>query len=492
MIKTLKTFSLMLAVCAALVGPALATTAEPVEATRSSEAVSVSPTETLSIVLEEGKILQLPAPASSVFVANPDVADVQVKSGSVLYIFGRAPGTTSFYAVDGEDNIIASRTIVVGYNLSGLRSAIRQLVKADTVQVGQVQDMIMLSGQVPNATISQDILRMALRYLPRTRAGLQDLNTDSQIQNMINTFIINRMQVMSPNQVNIRVRIAEVSRNAIKSLGIGTTVDNPSLFGDVDVGFGFDSGIVLPGAGATGAIATTWGATTISAALDALVSDGYATILAEPNLTALSGETASFLAGGEFPIPVPDDGGSVTIEFRQFGVTLSFTPTVIDGDRISMRVRPEVSQRDDSGAVSFAGGSIPGLVTRRAETSVELGSGQSISIAGLLQNNASQALEKYPGLGDIPILGALFRSDRYRRAETELVIVVTPYLVKPVNSNQVMLPTDGFVPPNDIDRWLNGRMNSEAPTPAPVPVSKAADNVAADGGLVGDVGFVVQ
>jgi pilus assembly protein CpaC len=492
MIKTLKTLFLAGGLMLAVLSPAWATGAGPADELRSTEAVSISPTETLNIVLEEGKLLQLPAPAVSVFVATPDVADVQVKSGSVLYIFGRAPGTTSFYAVDADDNVIASRTINVGYNLAGLRASIRQLTKSDMVQASQVQDMLLLSGQVPNATMAQDILRMALRYLPRNRAGLQDINTETILQNMMNIYIINRMQIMSSNQVNIRVRIAEVSRNAIKSLGIGTSVENPNLFGDVDVGFGFDNGIALTGAAGTAGLATTWGATSISAALDALVSDGNATILAEPNLTALSGETASFLAGGEFPIPVPDDGGTTTIQFRQFGVTLSFTPTVLDGDRISMRVRPEVSQRDDSGAVSFAGGSIPGLITRRAETSVELGSGQSISIAGLLQNTVSQAVDKYPGLGDIPILGALFRSDRYRRAETELVIVVTPYLVKPVNSNQIMLPTDGYVPPNDIDRWLNGRLNSEVPTPAPVSVSKTAGSVAADGGLVGDVGFVVQ
>lgn len=181
----------------------------------------------------------------------------------------------------------------------------------------------------------------------------------------------------------------------------------------------------------------------------------------------------------------------VTVQFREFGVRLSFTPTIVNGNRINLRVRPEVSDRDDSRAVNFGAGSIPGLTTRRAETSVELGSGQSFAIAGLLQNSSTQTVQKYPGLGEIPVLGALFRSDRFRQNQSELVIVVTPYLVKPVSASQIASPTDGFVPPNDIDRWLNGRVNSERPTPAPVPTARRA-NSTAEGGLAGDVGYVLQ
>lgn len=450
----------------------------------------ITPSETLSLVIDEGQIMQLPSPASSVFIANNDIADVQIKSASVLYILGRAPGQTSFYAVDDTDKVVASRNIVVGYNLGALRNAIRQLAGANDVKVSQVQDMIMLSGRVDNASMAQDIVRLSTRYLPRTVAGAAGSST--AIDDMGKTFILNRMQVQGSNQVNIRVRIAEVSREAVKTLGIGTSVANPRLFGDVDMSFGFDAGVSLAGAAGTGGLSTTWGATSISAALDALVEDGLAVSLAEPNLTALSGETASFLAGGEFPIPVATSNGDISIQFREYGVRLAFTPTVVNGDRISLRVRPEVSQRDDAGAVSFAGGTIPALSTRRAETSVELGSGQSFSIAGLLQNNNSQTIDKYPGLGDIPVLGALFRSDRYRRNESELVIVVTPYLVKPVNASQVAIPNDGYVPPNDVDRWLNGRMNSEVPTPAPVPLARPVQTVGDGGSLAGDVGFVVQ
>ena len=448
-----------------------------------TETTQVKPTETLNLIIDEGQVMQLPRPATSVFVANPAIADVQVKSGNLIYIYGHAPGQTTFYVVDAADKVIASRTVIVGFNLTALRTAIRQLTGANDVTVKQVNDMIMLGGHVENATMAQDVERVATRYLA---AGAQGASA-----NGANSMILNRMSILGSNQVNIRVRIAEVSRSSIKTLGVTTNVSNPKLMGNVNIGFGFDSAVNLTGAAAAANAATTMGTTTISAALDALVGNGLATVLAEPNLTSLSGETASFLAGGEFPIPVPDGSGGYTIEYREYGVRLAFTPTVVNGDRISMRIRPEVSDRDDSGAVSFGGGSIPGLITRRAETSVELGSGQSVSIAGLLQNSTAQNVSKYPGLGDLPMIGALFRSDRFQRNETELVIVATPYLVKPV-STQMATPVDGFVPPNDVDRWLNGRMNSEKPTPEAVPISQSGHSAASDDGLVGSVGYIVQ
>lgn len=449
------------------------------------ETQNIPADEVLSLIVDEGQALKLPRPATSVFVANPEIADVQVKSGSMLYLFGSHVGETTFYAVDASDNVITSKHIVVGMNLGGLRRAIRQVTGDDRVQVSQVEDMIMLSGKVDNATTSQDVLTVASRYLPRSvRAESPDVATAG-------TFILNRMQIDGSNQVNIRVRVAEVSREAIKQLGIGSNASNPRLFGDLDMSFGFDSGVSLVGAAGSGGASTTWGATSLSTTLDALVTDGLATVLAEPNLTALSGETANFLAGGEFPIPIQNTDGSTTINYREFGVRLSFTPTVVNGDRISLRVRPEVSDRDDARSVDYGTGSIPGLITRRAETSVELGSGQSFAIAGMLQNNTSQDVSKFPGLGDIPVLGALFRSQRFQQNQTELVILVTPYLVKPVAANALQSPTDGFVPPNDVDRLLHGRLVSSAPTAAPVHNAESGES-AADAGVVGPVGYVLQ
>lgn len=443
--------------------------------------------EVLSLTVDEGQVIHLPRPATSVFVANPAIADVQVKSGALLYLLGAAVGQTSFYAVDAQDNVIVSKQIVVGMNLSGLRRAIHQVTGDDRVQVQQVEDMLLLSGKVNNAATVQDVLTAASRYLPRSVRAAPDAATAG-------TYILNRMEIEGSNQVNIRVRIAEVSRSAIKTLGLTSHVANPSLFGDVNVAIGFDPTVAAAESLATGGISTTWGATTLSTALDALASDGLATVLAEPNLTALSGETANFLAGGEYPIPIVNTASgssTVTIEFREYGIRLAFTPTVTSGGRINLRVRPEVSELDNSTAVSFGSSFVPGLRTRRAETSVELGSGQSFAIAGLLKNDSSQDISKYPGLGDIPILGALFRSERFQQDQSELVILVTPYLVKPVAANALQSPTDGFVPPNDVDRHLHNRLVSGTPTPAPVHTAERGDS-AAGAGLVGPVGYVLQ
>ena len=220
--------------------------------------------------------------------------------------------------------------------------------------------------------------------------------------------------------------------------------------------------------------------------IDALGKEGLISILAEPNLTAMSGETATFLAGGEFPIPIPIDQNRVTIEFKKFGVSLSFTPTILNGERINLRVRPEVSQLSQQGAIELAGFRIPSLTTRRAETTVELGSGQSFAIAGLMQNNTAQDNLRTPGLGDLPILGPLFRSDRYRRNESELVIIVTPYVVR-APSTKLAAPNDGMVPPNDVERILSGvNYRAQLNDRNTVPRLRTGQ------GLIGPSGFVLD
>jgi pilus assembly protein CpaC len=221
-----------------------------------------------------------------------------------------------------------------------------------------------------------------------------------------------------------------------------------------------------------------------NAVIDALEAEGLVTILAEPNLTALTGETASFLAGGEFPILVPSADGQVTIEFKKFGVSLAFTPTVIGETRINLHVRPEVSQLSNQNAVKLDTFEVPSLVTRRAETTVELGSGQSFAIAGLLQNNVTHDIRKFPALGDIPVLGALFRSDRFQRDETELVIIVTPYIVRPASRMRLAAPTDGFVPPHDVERLITGGTHRRNPVAGkPRTVDRSGKT------LIGPVGF---
>jgi pilus assembly protein CpaC len=293
--------------------------------------------------------------------------------------------------------------------------------------------------------------------------------------------VINRLRVSTPLQVTLKVRIAEVNRSLLKSMGVNL------LSTDSTGGFKFGIGqgtlsTTAPGSSPFQVLSAISGGTTLGAAgrflglnlagaLDLAANDGVATILAEPNLTAMSGETASFLAGGEFPIPISQGNNAVSVEFKQYGVGLAFTPVVLADGRISMRVRPEVSQLSDAGAVTLGSYRIPALITRRAETTVELGSGQSFMIAGLLQNTSNNSLAKAPFLGDLPVLGALFRSTKYQRQETELVVIVTPYLVRPV-SGQLATPVDGMRVPNDIQRDMLGQTfmgvsGSRTPTAVP-------------------------
>jgi len=405
----------------------------------------------MSIEVNKGTLVRLDRPASEIFIANPDIADVQVKSARVVYIFGKQQGETSFYAIDENDETIYSTSVQVTQNLSALRAAYTRMMPGVAVDATTVGKLVVLEGNVGGP----DEAAMAER-LARTVLGIDN--------------VMNNIAVMQPTQVNLRVRIAEVSRSVLKQLGINWE----GFYSGSNVGFGIASGRDVSnivedpitggplevfnraeqGHALFGDIMT--GGLDLNYAIDALDQEGFLTVLAEPNLTALTGQEASFLAGGEFPIPIPSRDG-IGIEYREFGVKLDFTPTVMNTGRISMYVRPEVSDLSSVGALVLQGFSIPSISTRRAETTVELGSGQSFAIAGLLQNDVVQDADKIPGLGDIPILGALFRSESFRRDETELLIVVTPYVVRPVSDRQLVLPTDRFVAPNDMDRFLNGR-----------------------------------
>jgi pilus assembly protein CpaC len=305
------------------------------------------------------------------------------------------------------------------------------------------------------------------------------LNPGIKPGDALNIVPLNRLRTATPLQVTLKVRIAEVSRNLLKSIGV-------NLFSkDATSGFKFGIGQGVNAAGGSPfsvnpiAGGTTLGAAgklfglDLSGALDLAETDGLVTTLAEPNLTALSGETASFLAGGEFPIPVTQgsgNGSAVTIEYKQFGVSLAFTPIVLADGRISMRVRPEVSELSDAGAVKLGGFTVPALTTRRAETTVELGSGQSFMLAGLMKNSNNNSIDKAPLLGDLPIIGALFRSTKFQRQETELVIIVTPYLVRPVNG-QMAMPTNGYRAPSDAQQFLEGQTYTGVSGRAPVAVA---------------------
>ena len=425
----------------------------------------------LRVEVNKGRVVRLDRPAATVFIADPKIADIQVKSPSLIYVIGLMPGETTLYAVDAEEELLASTNVRVVHNLNRLQSAVSGQYPDLAVSLSSVGNAIVLDGDVPSPSVAEDVRRLASQFVQEEGE------------------VINRLHIQTPVQVNLRVQVAEISRSARKQLGFRWNV-NGSI-GSFSFGLQtvnpFTENVTPNLIG--GALQTAnWNANVI---IDALADEGLVSILAEPNLTALSGETASFLAGGEFPILVPQGDFRVTIEYKPFGVSVSFTPTILDRRRISLRVRPEVSELTRDGAVDipFADGTlqIPALRVRRADTTVELGSGQSFAIAGLLQNNIIHDVQKIPGLGDIPVLGQLFRSDDFQRAESELVIIVTPYIVRPAPGAILAAPTDGFSPPSDAERIVYGGTNRRNEAGGEEAI------VAPDGSrLVGKVGFMLE
>ncbi len=410
--------------------------------------------EVIDIERGKARLVRLDRPANTVFVANPGVADVQIKSERLIYVFGASVGETTLFAVDGRDNVVASVTIRVNHNLTRIRQALSALVPANGVDIHSIDGSLVLEGEVGDPELAAEIQQLAARFVPEGDA------------------LINRLEVTAPTQINLRVRVAEVSRSAVKILGVNW--ESIASFGNFVVGlatgvdFISDAGAIIRPTEEIDNVVVDFaaGGTGIGALLDALADEGLLTVLAEPNLTAVSGENASFLAGGEFPIPVPDGDGGFGIEFKEFGVQLDFTPVLLSNNRISLRVRPEVSQLSAAGAIELQGFAIPALTTRRAETTVELASGQSFAIGGLIQNNVLHDVSKFPGLGDLPVVGQLFRSDRFQRDESELVILVTPYLVRPVNGDRLRSPAEDYIPPTDLERILWGQnYNDEMVSP---------------------------
>jgi len=421
--------------------------------------VAQTQTQTQQIQLEvsSGKLVNLPRPAKSVFVADPNIADLQVPSPRNVFVYGKKAGSTSVYALDEEGRQILRAEVVVSYNVTALMRAVQQDVPNATVKFSSTPSGLQLSGVVPDAQTAQKVQLIAGRYIGDKEA------------------LVNDLKVSGSQQINLRVRVAEVSRQITKELGFNwETIANAGSFT-----FGLSTGrpdAILSAAGlltrapppqnvtaVPGALFGSYNShsASVNTLIDALADNGLVTVLAEPNLTTVSGQPASFLAGGEFPIPVQQNGANngITIEFKQFGVSLAFVPTVLANDHISIKVRPEVSQLSNQGAITLNSITVPALTVRRAETTVELGSGESFAIAGLIQNDTNTDLSKYPGLGDVPVLGPLFRSTNFQRHESELVIIVTPYVVRPASANALGLPTDGFQPANDLERIFLQRFN---------------------------------
>jgi pilus assembly protein CpaC len=358
-----------------------------------------------------------------------------VKSPRLLYLTGVGVGETTLFAVDESDNVLMSAVIRVTHNTNALQQGFARVVPGQRVTATTVDQSLVITGDVGTPQQAADIMQVAGQFV----------DDPSQL--------VNRMNVAAPTQVNLQVRIAEVNRNVDRQLGIRWGAMGISTNGNAQWGL-VGGGNPNAGAGSGGfnaSLGYTSPRLNVDVLLQALSEEGMVTVLAEPNLTARSGESANFLAGGEYPYQTVSDNGTNT-EFKPFGIGLSFTPTVLDGNRISLTVETEVSDLNFSYNTE-----IPSLVSRRAETTVDLASGQSFAIAGLMQSTSAQNASKMPGINNIPVLGALFRSSGFKRGQTELVIIVTPIIVQPVTARRVRTPVDGYVPPNDFERILLGR-----------------------------------
>jgi len=430
----------------------------------------------LVVEVSKGRIVRLDKPAKTVFVADPNVADVQVKSSKLIYLFGKKVGETTLIAVDSDDKVLLNVGVSVNHNLSRMRRALNAVLPKNHIRIRSIDGAILLTGQVQSQRDATKAQEVAARFV------------DDEKKN-----VVNQIAVVGPNQVNLRVRVLEINKETLKRIGInwdsiiragsfvigvatGTAtasivnntltssfnLRNGSTYTNNNIGVNYRSG-----------------STDINALVDLLDREGLVKVLAEPNLSAMSGKKASFLAGGEFPVPVPQADGVVTIEYKKYGVGLSFTPIILSSGRIKMLVAPEVSNLTNTGAITLNNITVPALQTRRAETMVEVSSGQSIVIGGLLQNNVTKEIRKVPWLGDVPVLGKLFTSQEFQRNETELVIIATPFLVKPFNSNKYAATTDT----RPSARVVRGTAKHTAP---------AARKVSAPRRLTGPTGFVLE
>ena len=398
----------------------------------------------LRITINKSQTIRVDRAFAEALVGNSEIADVIPLTDRSLYLLGKKIGGTRLSILDAEKRLLGIVEIEVSYDASALERQLRKSLPGSTVKVTPVNGNILLTGMVSDAIALEKAVAIANQYAPDA--------------------VTNSLTVAGSQQVLLEVRFIEASRSASRNLGVGwdvvsQTAGNFAALTNLPgtVGLGAFPSTVLPfGSMLTRLLSN---GATADALIQALEEKGLARRLAEPNLVALSGDTASFLAGGEFPFPVARQDDTITIEFKKFGVGLGFTPTVLNNGLINLKIAPEVSEIDPNNTLVVNDTTIPGLVTRRANTTVELRDGQSFAIAGLLQANHSKASRQLPWIGQVPVLGALFRSASYEKNETDLVIIVTPRLVKPADPTQRLItPFDKHVPSNDVEFFLSGKM----------------------------------
>jgi pilus assembly protein CpaC len=448
-------------VCAAGLGDALANGSTVVRQQRPASSGQV-------VTLGVGKSIpiELPRDARDVIVANPAIANAVVRSARRVFLIGVAVGQTNVFFIDAEGRQIAAYDIEVGRDLGGLRQTLRSVLPNANIEVRSVNDSVVVSGSVATPLEAQQAMDVAARLVGDEKK------------------VVNAISIRGRDQVHLKVTVAEIQRTLIRQLGI--RMDALDAGGGLGNAGGFVYGLLTGGrfnvnnidpSPNTITLGSRVGNNVVTSTIRAFEENGLVRTLAEPTLTAISGEQAKFVAGGEFPVPTGRDiTGNITLEFKPFGVILAFTPIVMSEGRISLRVGVEVSEINNDVSVRLAGGNnaqgivVPGLRTRRADTTIELPSGGSMVLAGLLQEQTRQSVGGMPGAMNIPVLGALFRSRDYQRGQTELMVMVTPYIVRPVSANQLARPDDNYQDASDPAGMFIGRLNriyGTAGAPAP-------------------------
>jgi pilus assembly protein CpaC len=485
----------------------------------------------LAVPLYKSRILSSTVPVERVSVGNPDIADLLILRAQELYVLGKDLGTTNVLLWDRDDRLIGAVSVEVTHDLEGLKEKLFELMPNERIDVYAAQRSIVLTGSVSSVLNMNAALQLAEGYLAQIGTAVDEQVFEQRQTGSgegVGGEVINLMQVAGAQQVMLEVKVAEIARSELREMDmqfngidIGSSRWN---FGGVNGGATFPDAIFDPGSvrvpvfsqdapfgpvidefvpnpltiddkGFFASLLTANGMLNMS--LNAARQRGLAKILAEPTLTTLSGQEAQFLSGGEFPIPVPQGVNGVTIEFKEFGVGLRFVPVVLSSGHINMTLNISVSELTDTSNVGLnVNGSpttflVPSLSKRSASATVELGDGQTMGIAGLINENLREVVNKFPGLGSIPVLGALFRSQEFIKGESELVILVTPHLARPLPSDQIRLPTDDFIEPTSNQFYLMGRIEGKAPEDASVP---AGEPIAAneEGGVESDFGHELQ
>jgi pilus assembly protein CpaC len=449
--------------------------------------LDASAPQKVTLTVGKSTIIESPAAIKKIALAAPEYADVTVLSPRQIYLIGKVPGATNatLWGVDGK--ISAMLDIEIMPDVSRLKDKIHEMLPTEKdIKVTASHDALVLSGTVSSTSNLSQVAALANAYAP------QDKDKKSKVMNLL--------EVGGVHQVMLEVRVSEMSRSLLRRLGVnfayiseGGQTFGISLLRNLTTlpAGGWPGNPIQVGTSVNAIFRFLGGGATWTTFIDALKEEGLTKVLAEPTLITMSGRTANFLAGGEYPIPVPQTSGggnTITIEYKTFGVGLNFTPTVLSNNKISMEVKPEVSELDFTNAVAISGYVVPSVTTRRVQTVIELADGQSFAIAGLLKEDLREIVSKFPVLGDIPILGVLFRSTSYQKNETELVIIVTPHLVKPVDMAKQTLPTDAFVDPNDFEFYLLGSLEGQGET---AKSTKGSAPPRPDkGGLEGDFGHI--